>query len=191
MARLVADDVLQGADALALDLYGLSSSQAAIELWRAERMPLPLRLLTDAERLDVLRQSLQAAETVFSALRGSVWVLASTALASGERSPDKKDVGALADRLAAGPRYWAALGAGFDALVRSLGSDEDTEAALSAWTKKACQAARRALDEAARQLGPNGRALQAHALASKKLAIELAKLAPTPSTPPTQEGAAA
>lgn len=191
MARLVADGVLAGADALALDLYGLASSQAAIELWRAERMPLSLRLLTDAERVDVLRQALGVSEEVSSALRGSAAVLARTALASGERSPDKKDVDALAHRLAAGPRYWAALGAEFDALVRRLGSDEDTEAVLSAWTTKACRAARRALDEAARQLGPSGRALQAHVLAGKKLAMELAKFAPTPSTPPTQEGAVA
>lgn len=182
IARLVAKDVLPITSALALDLYGLSSSQAAIELWRAERMPLPLGLLTDMERVDVLRQALQVAEDVASALRGSVWVLASTALASGERSPEKKDVGALADRLAAGPRYWATLGAEFDALVRSVGTDEDTEGALSSWKKGARRAALRALDEAARQLGTSGRAFQARALAEKKLRVELARVSPDTTT---------
>ncbi|WP_437877031.1 type I-E CRISPR-associated protein Cse1/CasA [Sorangium sp. So ce513] len=191
IAWLVENDILERAAGLALDLYGLSSSQAAIELWRAERVPLPIRLLTDAGRVDVLRQALRAAHAVANALRSSVWRLASAALASGERSPDKKDVGSLVDRLAAEPRYWSSLGASFDELLRRLGEDEDTEASLSWWKEVARKAARRSLDDAARQLGTNARAFRARALAERTLAYELAKLSPATTSTPTQEGATA
>lgn len=191
IARLVEEEILERGAGLALDLYGLASSQAAIELWRAERMPLPVRLLTDAERIEVLREALRAAHAVASALRSSVWRLASAALASGERSPDKKDVGSLVDRLAAEPRYWSSLGAAFDELLRRLGGDDDTEASLSWWKEVARKAARRSLDDGARQLGTNARAFRARALAERTLAYELAKLSPATTSTPTQEGATA
>ncbi|XXX78030.1 type I-E CRISPR-associated protein Cse1/CasA [Sorangium sp. So ce134] len=191
IAKLVDEDILDRAAGLALDLYGLASSQAAIELWRAERMPMPVRLLTDAARVEVLREALRAAHAVASALRSSVWRLASATLASGERSPDKKDIGALVDRLATEPRYWSSLDATFDELARRLGTDEDTEAILTWWKESARKAAWRALDDGARHLGTNARAFRARALAERTLAYELAKLSPATTSTPTQEGATA
>ena len=170
MAGLVEDDVLKRADLFTIDLYGLASSQAAIGLWRAERMPLPLSLLVDSKRLDVVREALKAAESAEAALRGAVWLLARYALASGDRSPDKKDIGALVDRLDAKPRYWASLGALFDDLLREVGTQQDTEAVLVTWKAAAQRTARRALADVAQQLGTHARALQARALAERHLA---------------------
>jgi CRISPR type I-E-associated protein CasA/Cse1 len=194
IAALVEDDVLERAGAFTLDLYGLASSQAAIGLWRAERMPLPLRLLVDPERLEVVREALKIAgsnESAEAALRGSVWLLARFALASGDRSPDKKDIAPQVDRLGAKPRYWAALGALFDGFLRDVGAAEDPETVLVAWKAAAFKAARRALAGAAEQLGTQARALQARALAERHLARELIALSPPPAPPTTQEGASA
>ncbi|WP_441289010.1 type I-E CRISPR-associated protein Cse1/CasA [Sorangium sp. KYC3313] len=191
IAWLVENDILERAAGLTLDLYGLSSSQAAIELWRAERVPLPVRLLTDAGRVNVLGEALRAAHEAGSALRSGAWRAASAALASGERSPDKKDVGALVERLATEPRYWSTLGAWFDELVRRLGADEDTEAALRWWKAAARKATWSALDGGTRQLGANARALRARALAERTLAYELAKRFPETPSAPTEEGATA
>lgn len=191
IARLIEDDVLQRTDLFTLDLYGLASSQAAIGLWRAERMPLPVRLLADPDRLEVVREALTVAESVEAALRGSVWLLARYALTSGDRNPDKKDIGALVDRLDAKPRYWATLGRLFDGFLREVGAAEDAEAVLVTWKDSALRAARRALDDAAQQLGTQARALQARAHAERHLAKHLADLSPPPAPVPTQEGAPA
>jgi CRISPR type I-E-associated protein CasA/Cse1 len=187
ITRLVENDVLERTDLFALDLYGLASSQAAIGLWRAERMPLPLRLLAEPARLDVVREALHAAEAAEAALRGAVWLLARYALASGVRSPDKKDIGALVDRLDAKPRYWASLGALFDRFVEDVGVAPDAEAVLSTWKGAALHAARQGLDGTAAQLGTQARILQARAHAERHLARELAELSP-PKPVQDQEG---
>ncbi len=191
MAMLVERDMLKRERRFTLDLYGLASSQAAIGLWRAEHMPLPLTLLTDAERLDVVRNALAAAEDAEKALKGSVWLLARFALASGDRSPDKKDIGALVDRLDAKPRYWAALGARFDELLHDIGTSASVEVVLAAWKVTSRDCARRALAEAAQQLGTNARALQACAQAERHLARELAELSPQLASTSPREGASA
>jgi CRISPR system Cascade subunit CasA len=191
IAALVERDALTRSSLFTIDLYGLASSQAAIGLWRAERMPLPLGLLTDPERLNVVHEALRAADATEAALRGAVWVLARHALASGARGPDKKDIGALVNRLDAKPRYWAALGALFDVFLRNVGDAEDAEAVLVAWKTAAVRGARRALEDAAQQLGTQARALQARALAERYLARELAELSAPPVPTPIQEGASA
>jgi CRISPR system Cascade subunit CasA len=191
IAKLVEDDVLDRTQILQVQLFGLSGKQARIHLWRIERMPLPPQLLIVPELLEVVRSALAAAESAEAALAKSAWLLARYTLASGNRSPDKKDIGALVDRLDAKPRYWAALGARFDSFVRELGGAEDPETALVAWKATALGAARRALDDAAGQLGSQARALQARALAERQLTRELAEFSPRPAPPPTQEGASA
>lgn len=191
IASLVERGVLERASRFALDLYGLASSQAAIRLWRVEHMPLPLRLLTDAERLDAVRNALGTAEDAEKALRGSVWLLARFALALGDRSPDKEDIGALANRFGARQRYWAALGARFDEFLRDIGTSESPEVVLAAWRVTARDSARRALADATQQLGTNARALQACANAERHLARSLADLSPQTVLTPSREGASA
>lgn len=191
MAELVEGDVLKHAEPFTLDLYGLASSQAAIELWRSERTPLPLRLLVDPDRLNVVHVALTAAEGAASALGRSVWVLARHALAMGSRSPDKKDIGALVERLGAKPRYWAAQGKLFEGFLRDVAAADDAEIVLASWKTETLRAARKALDAAADQIGTNARALQARALAERHLTRELAELAPPSAPSPAQEGAIA
>jgi CRISPR system Cascade subunit CasA len=181
IAELVEADVLSRDQLFSIDLYGLASSQAAIGLWGAEHMPLPARLLTDPERLGSVKAALTAAEDVASAVRGSTWLLAKVALAPGDRSPDKKDIAALAARLDAPSRYWAALGARFDALLRGLGAVDDDEPVLAAWKAAARGAAFRALVDAGRQLGATARALQARALAERHLSRGLGEALPAPA----------
>ncbi|MGH7298292.1 MAG: type I-E CRISPR-associated protein Cse1/CasA, partial [Polyangiaceae bacterium] len=159
IGKLVEEDVLPREMLFKLELYGLASSQAAIGLWRAERMPLPVALLVDGDRLLAIGRGLEQAKQVGDALRASTWLLARLALSMGERAPDKKDVGGLVDRLDSTGRYWAALGSGFGSFLEAVGR-EAPEPAVASWVHAAQAEARRALDRAAAQVGSTARAFQ-------------------------------
>ncbi|MBK8255667.1 MAG: type I-E CRISPR-associated protein Cse1/CasA [Polyangiaceae bacterium] len=177
VARLVEHDILPYGASLRLGLYGLSSSQAAITLWRAEQMPLPVRLLQDEDRQRAISGALRWVEDgVAKALREAIWQLAKLTLAMDNRSPDKKDVAALASRLNAQQRYFGAMGAQFSAFVSQVGKDGNQDAALSEWKKTAVREARTAFHEAAEQVGTTARAFQARARAENGFELSIRKL---------------
>jgi CRISPR system Cascade subunit CasA len=190
IAKLVEADVLERGRLFTIDLYGLASSQAAIELWRAERMPLPVKLLTDPERLNVVQAGLAVAEEIGEALRRSAWLLASTVLAPGDRAPDKDDIRALTERLAADAYYWAALDESFAPFLRDASHGPDPEPTLGVWKKAAADAARRALAAASAGVGTQARALQASALAERHLVQQLSRHVPAPIERSTEEARA-
>lgn len=188
IAALVEEDVLDRADLFMLEVYGLASSQAVIEIWRAERMPLPARLLSDTERVEVVTTALRFATDVMTALRKSASDLARHMLSPGKRDPDKKDVRSLVDRFNVAGRYWSELGGLVDRFLRDVGESNDPEAVLAAWKRSAKRAARRSLDAAAEQAGTQARAFQARAHAERSLLIALAALSDAPVTPTPAQG---
>jgi len=191
VARVIVERDVLGRDALfAVTLHGLASSQAAISLWGSERMPLPLRLLADPDRLEIVERALQDAESVERALYGAAWVLARFALASGDqRSPDKKDIAALTTRLDTRSTYWATLGRWFDEFLRRAGSAEPVDSVLGSWKNTAREIARKTLRTACQQLGTSARALRASAAAERHLSMALKEL--SEPTSQTAQGATA
>lgn len=152
---------------LALSMYGLTADQAAIELTRAEHLPLSPRLLSDDDVGETVVEMIGAAEAVRERVNRAAYALASNALTLGDRTPAKADVSALMSNLAVEARYWTALRAPFEAFLDALAADE--KAAGRAFCEQVVRSARRALREGARSLGTDARALKARTLAGERL----------------------
>lgn len=193
VALLIEEGLLDSQSVLQLDLFGLVADKVAIKLWRAERIPLPARILVDPARLDVVRSALRAAEEAGDALRRGIWRFAQVTLSPGKRAPDAKDVSALVTRLDADASYWAELGMAFVSLIEDVGGAGDPEGALQRWKRLARGAARRAFAEATERIGTSARQYQACALGERVLAREMHTLATAramqrPTRPTKDEG---
>jgi CRISPR system Cascade subunit CasA len=189
---LLQDGVLPRRVPLSFQLLGLSSNQAAIRFTRCESLPLPLALLTDKNRLSVLKQGLALADEVGSAVdRKALFVLCERALAPGDRSADKNDVGNLKTSLDVMPSFWAELGEAFRRWLVLVGEADDPDDVLGAWKRTLRRAAQGAFDRACRRLGLDARSLQAVAQAQNTLNRVLAELLPeaAPATTATEPGA--
>lgn len=188
LAELADEELLPPDFAVDLLLLGMSSDRADIRLTRAERVPLPMSLLMDADRLDALRAALSAAERVEFALGQAEYRLAFAALAMGDRKPDTKDVRALTDCLGARAYYWSALSSAFPAALREIASD-DADAGRTKFVDAARRAAHRALAHAANQIGDGARAERARALGESRLHRALEEALPQTFSQSTQQGA--
>ena len=122
--ELVDLGILNSATVYPLDLYGLSSDRAKVMLWRHERLPLPLQLLGNMALLAGLRNALQHAENVNSALRSAVLQYARfTLIRMDAKQPNKQqkdEIKNLAMTFGAEPLYWAALDLEFQQFLRNL-----------------------------------------------------------------------
>lgn len=153
-----------------VEILGLASDQAAIDLWRADRMPLPTTLLTDGRRVSALRDALSFAEDLGKKIDYVVLgALAENAIAPSEREAHKDDVRKLKQALGAMPSYWARLGQAFSPWLEILSETADLDAAVAAWTKTLRETAREVVRAAAKHLGTGARALQASAKAERAL----------------------
>lgn len=185
LAQLVAGRVVPRSARFAVDVLGLSSNQAAIRLWRAERMPLPPALLVDSDRIAILREALKDAEEVGSALNRQVLrVLCGTALAPSGREAHKDDIAKLSEALGAMVAYWGSLGLRFTGWLKDLGDAVDVESSLAKWRDILRAVAREVVRDAVHSLGTTARALQAGAIAERELNRVLAELLPVPDAPP-------
>lgn len=134
LARLVADGALLSSQRYDFAVYGLCSDKAKVNFWRADRMPLPLAYLNDAELVSHLQQALQQAEDVGKALREAVWRAASLALAPTTGKADKDRVSDLVESLAPGRLYWSRLEVPFrQFMVRLASSGEAADAEVARW----------------------------------------------------------
>lgn len=159
-----------------VELLGLASDQAAIDLWRADRMPLPAALLTDGARIAKLREVLLLAEELGKNIdRVVLEALTKNALAPS-RMEDQKDHKGFKDEmrklkqaLGAMPAYWAALGQAFAPCLDALGGADDLDAMLADWKHTLRTTARDVVRDAEFRLGLGTRALQAGAKARHEL----------------------
>lgn len=170
LAELVRAGEIPPASHFQTEILGLASDQAAIDLWRADRMPLPTTLLTDGRRVSALRDALGLAEKLGRNLDYIVLgTLAENALAPSEREAHKDDIRKLKQALGAMPIYWARLGQAFVPWIDDLGGAEDLDAVGVTWTRTLRETARAVVREAATRLGSGARALQAGAKAERAL----------------------
>ena len=72
-----AQGILPADFTVGLSAFGTIGSQAKIDLWRAETLPIPISVLGNNERRVLIEDCLSLTEDLEKALRSAVWVLAS------------------------------------------------------------------------------------------------------------------
>jgi CRISPR system Cascade subunit CasA len=155
---------------------GLCNSNARLDFFRQERMPLPLDYLADANEAlrERLIQALHAAEEVAGALR-----MAGRDFARWYVSPaDKKganrdDVNVIFEQLGVENRYWPHLETPFARFVTDL--PQEPRGALDRWLETVQNTARRAYTEATRRMDDPRRGLKALTLARGTLEYGMGK----------------
>ena len=173
---------------LPLDLFGLSSDQAKVLLWRHERLLVPLKLLGNARLLRTLEKALLLTEE----LRRSMWATGTEfarVLLLQDTNPKKqpgteqrKDMQKIVDSLEIERRYWAKLEVEF---VRFLGSELLTEdpardpdlhaTALANWKATLRRVARNVFEEVIEREDGSSRALKAAVATERVFNWQLSK----------------
>ena len=189
--NLADDRRLDRADVYRLDMFGLSSDQAKVLLWRHERLPLPLALLNDPRLLRVVRLALEQSEAVRQSLLQSVWQFAKLLLLRDESkqpgTEQGKDIRKLIESLGADRLYWSALEVPFHQLLSKLpkiatpevdDSDGACEAVLQEWGNGLKRVANRVFDISINREGSSARSLKAAVFAERYFAGLLKKALP-------------
>ena len=176
VSRLILDGVLPPGSQYNLAVFGLCGKQAKVNLWRHERLPLPLRYLRDADLVGTLSQALGIAEDCGGALRGATRRLAKLVLVpSGSRQADKKAVAALADSLNPEMPFWSRLGTPFRRFYVDLPGDIERQGErLAEWAREVRSTATGAFDEVTRSANLSPRTLKAATQARRQLQMDLA-----------------
>jgi CRISPR system Cascade subunit CasA len=160
---------------------GLCTDKAKVNFWRHEALPLPPDYLnlTDATLANSLKSAIDLAEEVGAAVRGAAATLAARLLAPGERTPDKGQVWAVVDSLAADEVYWSRLELPFRQFLTGLpGPSDHQKGRVDAWFRETLRrTARAAFDVTAGQLDHSARALRALIAGRQQLNGSLAKVA--------------
>ncbi len=144
-----------------LVVFGISTAvgkAASVEMWRQERLPLPLVYL-DPDRDELLadlKACIDVAEDVGSALRKATWFVANRILTvkDGRGGPD---VPRLAAHLSLDALYWPELEEPFRRLVEALPEGKG----VATWRRELEQTARRAFGATWSELEGSGRGLHA------------------------------
>lgn len=166
-----------------LDVLGIATDKAVIEMERWDRLEASAALLADPDAADAVRGGIDVAESVYDALRKGLWAFARHAVAPGDRDPDAEDLRRLIEGLAIAPEYWNACESAFSHFLALLSSG-GRDAALADLRGRVRGIAEAAFERGVRALGESARSIRAIALASSRFRASLAALQPT------QEGAA-
>lgn len=167
-----------------MDAFGVVSNQARVEMWRHERLPVPLRFLAPAGRpwVEALQTALALAEDVAQLLQATARRVAEETLSAGRRSAGE-DVSRLVDALAVTRPFWPRLEVPFrnlvlelDALESAPDADGARVPALRTWGASVRRAAQAAFEEAAGMLEGAPRAWKALARADVEFRRSLAIL---------------
>lgn len=171
-----------------INVVGLVSDQAKVDLWRHERMSLPATLLASDELWSMLNKGLEESESVavnlnecmrnvVSCFYGGEFRKGKTLIIASERKPDPNAVAKLSAALDPCPAFWARLETRFAHFVAGLEAPNKADAALAAWRQNVEREASRALRESCRQLGDSPRAMKATAAVSFGFTADREKLA--------------
>jgi hypothetical protein len=153
---------------------GMSKKQAKVYFFRHERMPLSLTYLVDEALSEKLRDALQAAEGVGTALRRAGWELAQWIVSPADRKEaHRDDTRPVFSQLNLERRYWSRLEVKFQSFVRDL--PQDRQAALEDWVKTLQRTARDAFTKAAEGVSDPIRGLKAVTLARGTLERNMAR----------------
>ena len=160
---------------------GLVNNQAKIDLWRMDRLPLPVAVMTDRSRRLQVRDAVEMAQTIRGALNQAGTRFATEALSLGERSPDPKDVGRERANLKLDERYWSRLDTPFQRFIIALGDGDTTldadqlSPAVRTWYRDLRDIARTVYIEATNSAGLDSRWFRAQAYGARVLDSQLKK----------------
>ncbi|MBN1877692.1 MAG: type I-E CRISPR-associated protein Cse1/CasA [Anaerolineae bacterium] len=188
LAQHVEDGDLERAQTYNYITLGLSNSNARLDFFRHERMPLPLAYFAKGNEVleEQLHYALQAAEDVAMALKKAGRDLARWIVSPADKSKASSDgINLIFKRLDLEQRYWPRLEVQFQYFLRDLPAD--VLAATASWLTHIQWVARRAFDEAAGAVDDPLRGLKAATLARGTLEYELAKVLPAKSEPPVTD----
>lgn len=155
---------------------GLVNNKAKIDLWRMDRLPLPVSVLNEGPRRLRVRDAVAAAKDVRDALYRAGTTFAIEALSLGERSPDPNDVSRERASLKLDERYWSRLDAQFQHFMIELASADDIEAPVEQWKDGLRNIARSAFTEATNSAGLDSRWFRAQAFGARTLERQLRKV---------------
>jgi CRISPR system Cascade subunit CasA len=158
---LCEDGVIRARTQCQLVVFGLSTAPgkaASVEMWRQERLPLPLAYLgmDSDELIDRLKACLEVAESVGSALRRATWFVAKQLLTGPGDQRGGPDVQKLAGHLSLDELYWPRLEEPFRRLVETLPQGGGWEA----WRNELERTARRAFGTVWSEFEGSGRGLR-------------------------------
>jgi CRISPR system Cascade subunit CasA len=156
-----------------LRAFGTIGSQAKIDLWRAETLPIPISVLGNNERRVLIEDCLSLAEDVGKGLGSAARVLASHLVA---RSKEEKDRNALRDSLDITRPFWTDLEIPFKRDVLGSPVSVDVEDVRRQWATRCMALARDVLVKTVNGLSSGGRTFRAGAEAERTLSSRLQKV---------------
>lgn len=182
LSELVYEGLLGQAQTRRCAALGMANNQAKVDFYRSERMPLPLRYLTNEDLVGHLDSALTLAESVRSQIWGAArtlarFVLVPQADTEDGREPDRDEMDALMEQWAVERDYWVRLEIPFRQTMERL--PDDVEGAMTAWRETIRRTAWAALDRVASNLEHDPRNLKATVRARGQLAAGLGKVLPS------------
>lgn len=169
---------------------GLVNNQARIDLWRMDRLPLPVELLNDRPRQGRIRTAIEQAQAVRNALNIAGSRFATEGLGLGDRKPDPADVARERASLKLDERYWSQLDVLFQEFLIDLAAAEDPAEPLAEWSNRLERIARRVYVAATDLAGLDGRWFRAQVIGAHVLDNQLRKALGKASTNTTSREAA-
>lgn len=177
LARVINTPGLEQSQTYNYLTLGLCNSNARLDFFRQERMPLPLDYLSEENEdlREKLVEALQGAEGIGDALR-----MAGRDFARWYVSPEDKkkanrdDVNVIYEQLGIETRYWPHLETPFAHFVTDLPADR--QEALDRWLETVQNTARQAYSEATRRMDDPQRGLKALTLARRALEYGIGKV---------------
>lgn len=207
VADLAQDGYLPWSAAYSVDIYGLATNRASVDLWRHEQLPLPIGLLDDDQRQSEIQRALELADDVnglFSSrvlevpvpdqekprrMPSPLQIFAENLLTMrDDMNPDRDAVRQLVDALAPADTYWSRLETPFrDFLVELERSDQ--LAVRHKWADEVRGAARAAWKPVFQSFDSSARTLKAAVNADSLFEYQLGALL-RQYAPPREEVAA-
>ncbi|MDA0282874.1 MAG: type I-E CRISPR-associated protein Cse1/CasA [Planctomycetota bacterium] len=180
-----------------MDLFGLSSDQAKVLLWRHERLPLSLQLINSPALLLTLQEALARTENVRKVLWQTATEFGRVLLLQDESkqpgTEQRKDIQRIVDSLGVERRFWSAMEVPFHRFLGDLqitpaaDGHEQSDAALEDWNEILRTAARRVFANAIKREDRSARSLKAAVNAERLFFGLLRKTLPQPEAQPAGE----
>jgi CRISPR system Cascade subunit CasA len=171
LLELVREGMINEGSVYRIDAYGMNTDPARnkINFWRHERMPLPLKYLSDKYLLEDLEAGLSRAESVGDEKRG---LLRAALNVLAEELGGREKFGDLVRHLGAERLFWSRLEEPFQVFLTGLLINWD--GAFGAWENTLRRTASGAFEDATCDLDSSARTLKALVEARRRLNIGLA-----------------
>jgi CRISPR system Cascade subunit CasA len=173
------DDLEQEGTLQLLVLGQVTRKDAAVDDWRSEQFPLPVRFLEDQSISQKISEANQRADEVGLSISEAGKILVRCLLNLENKRLNEKQRAQLDTLLQSLPllrEYWGNLERSFRVFLVKLGSNESPELALNWWSDQILLTVKSAMKTTRKALGYRGFEIKAFLEAESKLNLELHKL---------------